>query len=152
MVLSDQCVCHELKLQCTVVGGSATDWTGSVFGFFYHGYIALRHSQFESTHGGTYEISYEHDGSRIVAHAINTTSDSDGYKYISQLTVQLDMNDILRVDGKTVKCLHDNGTYTATIGTYTINYTIGNGTIIKYVTSVKLRMMCTCIYRSLSTS
>ena len=129
MVLSDQCVCHELRLQCTVVGGSSTVWTESVFDFFgYSHEILLYHFLFERAHWGTYYESFcGCGGSRIVAHIINTTSDIDGYKYISQLTIQLDMNDILRVDGKTVKCLH--GTHAATIGTYTINYTSSRGII-----------------------
>ena len=131
MVLSDQCVCHELRLQCTV-GGLSTVWTGSVFDFFYPDHIILLHSRFESSHWATYCSTSNHPcgGSRIVARAINTTSDIDGHKFISQLTIQLDMNDILRVDGKTVKCLVDNGTYTATIGTYKINYTLLRGKIL----------------------
>ena len=55
MVLSD-CVCpgHELRLECTVVGGAATNWRGSAFDCLEVQLteIVLRHSQFESGTSG----------------------------------------------------------------------------------------------------
>ena len=119
MVLSD-CVCpgHELRLECTVVGAGFTVWRGSAFNCSSSANrIILRHSQFEI---GTSEMC---NNGRIIGRSINTTSDSDGIKYISQLIIQLDENDTL--EGRTVKCVHLSGTQI--IGTQTI---IGTHTII----------------------
>ena len=120
MVLSD-CVCpgHELWLQCTVVGPGFTIWKGSAFNCSSTSdEIFLRHSQFESG-----KVIRGCNYGRIIARGINKTSDSDGDKYISQLTIQLGVNDSL--DGRTVECVHDNLTQRITINTYTIHYTRG---------------------------
>ena len=127
MVLSD-CVCpgHELRLQCTVVGPGFTIWKGSAFNCSSTSdKIDLRHTQFES--GSTKKGC---NNGTIIIHDINKTSDSDGDKFISQLTIQLDVNGGL--DGRTVECLHDNLTQRITINTYTIHYTRG-----KYELSMK---------------
>ena len=111
VVLSD-CVCpgHQLRLECTVVGVGTTIWRGSAFDCpSSSNRIILRHSQFESgTSGGC-------NSGGIIARSINTTSDSDGIKYISQLIIQLDENGSL--DGRTVGCGYSFGTE---IGTHTI--------------------------------
>ena len=119
MALSD-CACpgHELRLECTVVGGVATFWRGSAFDCTINR-IALRHSQFES--GSSVG---ECNNGRIIGHSINTTSDSDGIKYISQLIIQLDENGTL--DGRSVECDILNGTHYIDIGTHVIYYTRGN--------------------------
>ena len=114
VVLSD-CVCpgHELRLECTVVGGASTVWRGSAFNCI-GDRIFLRHSQFEIG------ISEMCNNGRIIGRSINTTSDSDGIKYISQLIIQLDVNDTL--EGRTVECVHND---VVVIGTHTIVYTRG---------------------------
>ena len=117
VVLSD-CVCpgHELRLECTVVGVGTTLWTGSAFYCpNFRNEIVLHHSRFES---GTYTAC-----NRIIGHSVNTTSDSDGVKYISQLIIQLDENGTL--NGSTVECFHDDGLVTRLIGMHTINYIRG---------------------------
>ena len=111
MVLSD-CVCpgHELRLECTVVGGAVTIWRGSAFDcpeISYCNEIVLRHSQFASGTSGSC------NNGRIIGCSINTTSDSDGIKYISQLIIQLDVNGTL--EGRTVECGHDNFTHYSTV-------------------------------------
>ena len=113
MVLSD-CVCpgHELRLECTVVGGSTTIWKGSAFSDCTGNRIVLRHSQFESGTVG------DCSNGRIIGRSINTTTDSDGIKYISQLITQLDESGTL--DGSTVECAHSYATQTTIIGTHTI--------------------------------
>ena len=127
MVLSD-CVCpgHELRLECTVVGGGVTVWTGSDFDCPRSGHdheIVLGHSQFASgTSGGC-------NNGRIIGRSINTTPDSDGSKYISQLIIRLDENGTL--EGKTVECAYDDGFVTKVIGMHTINYTRGINNYIK---------------------
>ena len=120
VVLSD-CVCpgHELRLECTVVGGAYTIWRGSAIDCAGFGdEIILPHSRFES---GTYGTC-----NRIIVRSINTTSDSDGIKYISQLIIQLDENNTLDLEGRTVECIYDNGLYSKVIGihyyTRGINY------------------------------
>ena len=114
MVLSD-CVCpgHELRLECTVVGAGFTVWNGSAFSDCSQNRIVLRHSQFGSG------ISSGCNNGRIIGRSINTTSDSDGIKYISQLIIQLDVNDTL--EGRNVKCAHLSDTQTITVGTHTVN-------------------------------
>ena len=120
MILSD-CVCpgYELRLECTVVGGITTFWMGSAFDCRSSangiGYIALRHSRFES---GTYGSC---NNGRIIARSINTTSDSNGIKYISQLIIQLDEKGFL--DSKTVECIYTDGLNEMVIGMH--NYTGG---------------------------
>ena len=112
MVLSD-CVCpgHELRLECTVLGGGVTTWRGSAFDC-QHNRIVLRHSQFASgTSGGC-------NNGRIIGRSINKTSDSDGIKYISQLIIQLDVNNTL--EGRTVECAHSYNVQTTIIGRHTI--------------------------------
>ena len=116
MVLSD-CVCpgHELRLECMVVGGGHTIWKGSAFDCQSStNRIVLRHSQFESG------ASKSCNNGSITGRIINTTSDSDGMIYISQLIIQLNMNG--NVEGGTVECAHEDGNV---IGTHTINYTRG---------------------------
>ena len=78
--------------------------------------IVLRHYRFESGTSGRC------NNGRIVAHSINTTSDSDGIKYTSQLIIQLDENGTL--EGRTVECAHDNGTHDIVIGAHVISYSI----------------------------
>ena len=113
MVLSD-CVCpgHELRLECTVVGDGSTIWWGSAFDC----QIFLLHSRFQHD-----RLSVECNNGRIIGRSINTTSDSDGIKYISQLIIQLDENDTL--DGRTYACAYDNGLNVTVIGMH--NYTRG---------------------------
>ena len=90
--------------------GWYTIWRGSAFNCIGNR-IILRHSQFES---GTSRVC---NNGRINGRSINTTSDSDGIKYISQLTIQLDENDTL--EGTTVECVEFlSGTQTI-IGTHT---------------------------------
>ena len=110
MVLSD-CVCpgHQLKLECTVVGGGSTVWRENAVGCIE---LVLRHSRFENGIAGTC------NNGRIIVRSISTISDSDGIKYISQLIIQLDENDTL--EGRTVECAHDNGLHDIVIGTHVI--------------------------------
>ena len=114
------CVCsgHELRLECTVVGAGTTVWRGSAFDCSGSANeILLRHAQFETGTSG-----YCNNG-RIIGRTINTTSDSDGIKFISQLIIQLDVNDTL--EGRTVECVHFNLTHDIVIGTHTIIYLRG---------------------------
>ena len=118
MVLS-ACVCpgHELRLECTVVEGIATVWTGSAFDCTTSAnVIILLHSQFA---GGTLRGC----NGRIIGRSINTTSDSDGIKFISQLIIQLDESGTL--EGRTVECHYDDGIHDIVIGTHVISYTRG---------------------------
>ena len=118
LVVLSNCVCpgHELRLECTVVGNGSTDWRGSSFDCPTSGnVIILLHSRFQSGHGSSGSCN----NGRIIGRIINTTSDGDGIKYISQLIIQLDENSTL--DGRTVECVHDNGLYLKVIGMH--NYT-----------------------------
>ena len=115
------CPGHELRLECTVVGGILTVWTGSAFDCLnLPNEIILHHSRFE---GEKFKVC----NNRTIGHSINTTSDSDGIKYISQLIIQLDESGTLDLEGRTVECVHDNGTDDIVIGTYVISYTRSRG-------------------------
>ena len=124
MVLSD-CVCpgHELRLECTVVGYGGTVWSGSAFDCPpSNNRIVLLHSQFESgTSGGC-------NNGGIIGRSINTTSDSDGIKFISQLIIQLDESGTL--EGRTVECRCDHGLHDILIGTHVISYTRGESKLL----------------------
>ena len=113
MVLRD-CVCpgHELRLECTVVGEGFTIWWGSAFNNCTQKRIILRHSQFGS---GTSSVC---NNGRIIGRSINTTSDSYGIKYTSQLIIQLDENGNL--DGTTVECNRTFSQQSIIKGTHTI--------------------------------
>ena len=117
VVLSD-CVCpgHELRLECTVVGGGSTIWAGSAFSGCSNNEIVLRHSQFE--HGLTVR---ECNNGVIVGRSIRQV----GLNYTSHLIVHLDLHPTLR--GKTVECISDNGTYSMPIGNHTIIYPLPLG-------------------------
>ena len=128
-LLSD-CVCpgHELRLQCTVVGPGFTLWKGSAFDCS-PDKIQLHHSQFENgspTRGC--------NNGTIIARGINKTSHD---KFISQLTIQLDINDSL--DGTTVECVHDHQAQRI-IDTLTIHYTRGNY-------ELSINKVALCIYK-----
>ena len=105
-------------------GVTVTVWSGSAFECPNNEiHLALHHFR-----GG---ISRECNNGRIIGRSINTTSDSDGIKYISQLIIQLDVNATL--EGRTVECLHDNFTQEVVVGAYTISYI--RGTLILYIIS-----------------
>ena len=141
MVLSD-CVCpgHELRLECTVVGRAATIWRGSAFDCqtSNNNRIVLRHSQFESGTVG------DCNNGRVIGRSINTTSDSDGINYISQLIIQLDESGTL--EDRTVEC-YSSGIQLIVIGIHTIiacTRGITNVDILKlYIHSIQF---CSCIY------
>ena len=140
MVLSD-CVCpgHELRLECTVVGYGATIWRGSAFDCLESSNrIVLRHSQFEN---GALE---ECNNGRIIGRSINTTSDSDGIKYISQLIIQLDENGTL--EGRTVECDHSYWGQTTIIGTHTIIACTRGIQTVNIVKSNHSIQFCSCAY------
>ena len=123
------------------MGGVVTIWRGSAFDCpASNNRIVLRHAQFES---GTSGSGVCNDG-RIIGHSINTTSDSDGIKYISQLIIQLDENG--NQDGRTVECAHHSYTQTTIIGTHTI---IACTQGIKNIDILKLHRIqfCSCTKR-----
>ena len=123
MVLND-CVCpgHELRLECTVVGVGSTNWRGSAIDCQEKiKELVLRHTGFEN---GT---SSSCNNGRIIGRSINTTSSSDGIKYISQLIIQLDVN--ATQESRTVECTHDSGAQEIIIDTHNISYTRGKKAI-----------------------
>ena len=114
MVLNE-CICpgHELRLECTVVGGGFTVWRGSVFDCDEHAnQIPLRHSQFE--HGVAVGLC---NNGRIIGSSLRSVD----HTFTSQLSVQLDIDSTL--NGRTVACVHNNGSHETAVGNYTIAYT-----------------------------
>ena len=124
VVLSD-CVCpgHELRLECTVVGGVATVWRGTAFDC-----LATNNEIVLLNYGFGSRTTRECNNGRIMGRSINTTSDSDGVKYISQLIIQLDVNGTL--EGRTVECVYENGTHVIVIGAHVISYTRGKSKLL----------------------
>ena len=122
MVVS-KCICpgRELRLECTVVGGGNTIWRGTSLDCpDQDNEILLPHAQF-----GSGEATRVCNNRMIIGRSLNRTFDGSNSIYISQLTIQLPLrngtNDTL--EGKTVKCIHDNGTTITTINAHTIAYT-----------------------------
>ena len=112
MVLSD-CVCpgHELRLQCTVVGGVSTVWKGSASSDCQNNEIVLQHTRFrDDTPVG------ECNNGRIVAHGIRRVDNN----FTSEININLDVNSAL--SGNTITCFRDDGTMLMSIGNYTITY------------------------------
>ena len=113
LVALSQCICPglELRLQCTVVGGTNTIWTGSALNDCGGGgEILLRHSQFE--HGAV--VGTCNDDESVIAQWIS----KDDQNFTSQLIVYLDA----ALNGATVECIFDDGWNEMVTGTYTITY------------------------------
>ena len=94
MVLSD-CVCpgHELRLQCTVVGGVVAVWRASALTDCGHNEILLQHHRFrDGTPVG------ECNNGRIVAHGVRRV----GNNFTSELIINLDANATL--NGNIIEC------------------------------------------------
>ena len=122
MVVS-KCVCpgRELRLECTVVGGANTIWRGTSLDCpGQDNEILLPHTQF-----GSGEAAGVCNNGTITGHSLSRTFDGSNSTFTSQLTIQLPLqnnkNDTL--EGKTFKCIHDNGMTITDISTHTIAYT-----------------------------
>ena len=119
LLLLNECVCpgHELRLECTVVGGGFTVWRGSAFDCDERAnQIQLRHTQFE--HGAAVG---ECNNGKIIGSSLRRVD----LNFTSQLIVQLDINSTL--EGRTLACVHNNGSHETAVGMYTITYTTGKG-------------------------
>ena len=121
MVVSE-CTCpgRELRLQCTVVGGFSTIWTGTAFNCSGRGnQIHLSHARFGS--GGAIDIC---NSGMITGRILNRTFDGPNSIYTSQLTINLpllnDTNNTL--DGRTVECAYISDTIDV-VGNHAIAYT-----------------------------
>ena len=117
-VTSSDCACpdDDQIYECTVVGdlGGITVWHGTAFNCeISANLINLLHSQFISEEGAFGNCN----GGAIRGKSLRIENN----RYISQLVVTLssDMN------GKTIKCVYDNGRTTTLIGNYSINLTTG---------------------------
>ena len=77
---------HELRLECTVVGGGFTVWRGSAFNGCSNNHIQLRHTQFER---GT-AVGECNDGV-IVGHGVKRVN----HNFPPQLIIHLDVNSTL---------------------------------------------------------
>ena len=122
LLVLNECTCpgQELRLECTVTAvsgnGGATVWIGSAFDCTHtNNEIVLFHYLFEDGRA----VGECNDGA-IVGRNIKRL----GLNFTSQLVVQLDINSML--EGRTVACVHDNGSHETVVDTYTIVYTRGN--------------------------
>lgn len=105
-----------MKFECNVVGAGTTVFEGSAFDCENsHNEIKLLHLRFNST-----------DGARGTCNNGIIVGRSTGVEdslYTSQLDVRISSNLI----GRTVECIHDNGTTTETVGIYSLMVANGNG-------------------------
>ena len=99
-----------------------TEWTGTAFDCpeaQNPNRIILRHIQF-----GSGEATGVCNNRMIIGRSLNRTFDGSNSTFTSQLVIHLpllnDTNETL--EGKTVECIHDDGTTITTINTHTIVY------------------------------
>ena len=105
------CACpgDNMTFECSVAGPVATVFQGSAFDCENSGNtINLLHSRFHSTNGTNGTCN----NGAIVGQSLNV----EGNCYASQLHVIISL-DLL---GKTIECVHDNGTLTEVVGRYLI--------------------------------
>ena len=109
------CVCPGdiLTYECTVMGGTATVWTGIAFNCsrFSSTEIVLLHSRFISANG----TSFICNNGAIVVGGLSV----DGNNYTSQLNVTVTPETI----GKTIECHYDDGRFAYTRFSSTISIT-----------------------------
>ena len=125
LVVLSECVCpgRELRLQCTVVGGGITEWSGTAFDCLEHGNeILLRHIHFESERA---TVTGECNNGTIIGHNLNRTFDGLNSTFTSQLIIHLPLLNATgnTLEEKTVECVYDDGLGETIIDTHTIAYT-----------------------------
>ena len=88
----------ELVVECTIIGGGATVWQGTIFDVCQNEKITLRHSQFTSG-----IVIHESCGTRqpIVGRSVSVANGS----FISQLLITFS-EDLVN---KTIECASDSG-------------------------------------------
>ena len=89
LLVLNKCVCpgHELRLECTAIGGGVTVWRGSAFDCDEHANeIQLRHSQFQNR--TAMKVNVCNNKTIINFRRVNLN-------FTSQLIVQLDINSTL---------------------------------------------------------
>ena len=141
LVALDECTCpgHELRFQCTVMGGGFTIWRGTALNGCSNNRIQLRHTQFEDG----LAVGQCNNGA-ITGHGLRRV----GLNFTSELAIHLDTlsNDY---EGRVVECVYVNTSHITTIGTYVI--TLKRGIII-ICTMATLIICFYKNYRALSTS
>ena len=139
MVLSD-CVClsHELRLQCTVVGGVTTVWRGSALRDCQYNEIVLQHNRFSYTDRSPAVGECNNGG--IVAHGVRRVDNN----FTSEININLDVNSAL--SGNTITCFCDDGTMLMSIGNYTITYPSPTGINYRHRTVIYRNDDVTTIY------
>ena len=115
MLLND-CICpgHDVRYECTVCGGGATVWTGSLSLFdCTSGDITLRHSGFE---GGL--VTGECNNGALVARSTGIITINCTLCFISEL--HLSANLVIESNYSTVECLHVDGITETIVDTTTV--------------------------------
>ena len=104
----------ELVVECTITGGGATVWQGTIFDGCQNENIKLRHSEFTSG-----IVIQESCGTRqpIVGHSVSV---ANGY-----FTSQLLVNASEELSGKIIECANDSGQI---VGSKTIDTPSFSGT------------------------
>ena len=126
LVLLDDCICpnHNITFECTTVGGGITVWQGSAFNCPQSSdEISLRHAQFLGS------VGVCNDGA-ICAHAVSIPAPDC---FISNLTVYITP----ALDGRTVRCEHDNGSRVTLVRSFALNITSSKLIIIMSLLAMK---------------
>ena len=103
------CLGRILTFECIIVNGTSGDstvWRGTAFSDCE---IILLHNRFENEEGTAGTCS----NSNITGRSVRV----EGSRYISQLEITIDPEMV----GKSVVCLHDDGSRSYTIGSYQIS-------------------------------
>ena len=114
------CTCpgYEIIYRCDVLGAGITIWQGTLFDLCQDGSITLRHTQFRNGRGTTRLC-----GSSGVVNGRGIGVEGD--VYTSQLTINVSSE----MQGKTVACVHNNGSSMTTVGSSQILLTTGKAMI-----------------------
>ena len=105
----------ELRLQCTVVGGTSTVWKGSALRDCPTNEIVLLHSRFTVV---------ECDNGRIIGCGVRQS----GNNFTSKLIINIDV--ISTLSGNAIECALDGGINETLIDSYTITYPLPRGIYI----------------------
>ena len=124
LVLLSNCICpgHEVTYQCTVCGGGATVWTGSLFDWQCpNNIILLRHMRF-----------YREDSSEslggcnngtLTAKSIEVITTNSTSCFVSQLSISASISTF--IENSTIECVHNNGTSEIVVDMVSVTFTTG---------------------------
>ena len=123
LVSLSNCICpgHEVTYQCTVCGGAATVWTGSLFQDCPGGNIVLRHMRFYHEDGS--ELLGGCNNGALTAKSIEVITTNSTSCFVSQLSISANISTF--IENSTIECVHNNGTSEIVIDMVSVTFTTG---------------------------